>query len=398
MTPLNSHPDRREFLAMMAGATAGAVANWACPSRAYAADGRRWTAAVIGHTGRGDYGHGLDVAFKGVPGIEIVAVADPDAAGRAKAAERIGAPRQYADFRVMLEKEKPNLVSIAPRWTDDHHAMAMAALAVGAHLLTEKPFMQTLRQADEVLATADRAGKKIAVAHQMRLAPPIARLKRAIDEGAIGDLLQMDAWGKQDSRAGGEDMLVLGTHLFDLMRLFAGDARWCTARVLQGGRDITLSDAHPAGEGIGPIAGDEIVAQFGFDRGVNATFTSRGKQREAVGHWGIEFTGSKGSARILADMLPRVFVIKRNAWSDAGRSELWQPLASPEGAEAKDAESGNRRVVNDWLDAIDRNREPACSGRNATKAMEMVMAVYRAGLDATRVRLPLKERGHPLAS
>jgi predicted dehydrogenase len=170
--------------------------------------------------------------------------------------------------------------------------------------------------------------------------------------------------------------------------------------VLQGGRDVTLSDAHPAGEGIGPIAGEEIFAQFGFDRGVNGTFTSRGKQREAVGHWGIEFTGSKGSARILADMLPRVFVMKPAAWSDGGRTNSWQPLPASGGAaaEAKDGESANRRVVNDWLDAIDKNREPACSGRNATKAIEMVMAIYRAGLDATRVSLPLKERAHPLAS
>jgi predicted dehydrogenase len=298
----------------------------------------------------------------------------------------------------MLDKEKPQLVSIAPRWTDDHHAMAMAALAAGAHLLTEKPFMQTLLEADEVLAAASRAGRKIAVAHQMRLAPGIVQLKRAIDQGTIGDLLQIDAWGKQDSRAGGEDMLVLGTHLFDLMRLFAGDARWCTARVLQDGRDITLSDAHPAGEGIGPIAGDEVFAQFGFDRGVNATFTSRGKLREVVGHWGIELTGSKGSARILADISPRVFLMKPAAWSDGGRTDAWQPLAAVGGpdAEAKDGETANRRVVNDWLEAIDNNREPACSGRNATKAIEMVMAVYHAGLTGARVPLPLKDREHPL--
>src|SRR5688500_1771156 len=77
-------------------------------------------AAVIGHTGKGDYGHGLDVIFDGLPNVEVAALADPDSAGRQKAAARTRAPRQYAEYREMLEKERPNLVSIAPRWTDEH--------------------------------------------------------------------------------------------------------------------------------------------------------------------------------------------------------------------------------------------------------------------------------------
>src|SRR5690349_15919371 len=99
-------------------------------------------AAVIGHTGKGDYGHGMDVVFKGVPGAEVVALADAgaDDDARAKIAGRVGAARHYGDYREMLAKEKPQLVSVAPRWTDEHHAMALAALAAGAHLITEKPF------------------------------------------------------------------------------------------------------------------------------------------------------------------------------------------------------------------------------------------------------------------
>jgi predicted dehydrogenase len=359
-----------------------------------------WRAAVIGHTGKGDYGHGMDVVFKGVPGVEVVALADAgaDSAARARLAGRAGAAQHYADYREMLAKEKPQLVSVAPRWTDEHHAMALAALGAGGHLVSEKPFMETPAQADEVLAAAGRAGKKIAVAHQMRMAPSVVALKRAVDGGLIGDLLQVDAWGKQDARAGGEDMLVLGTHLFDLMRLFAGDARWCTARVLQNGRDITAADARPAGEGIGPVAGDEVFAQFGFDRGVNATFNSRGRMREGVGHWGMELAGSKGSARILSDIGPRVFLMKPEGWTDAGRTDAWRPWSAAQQAAkgANDSGAANRRIVDDWLDAIRNDREPVCSGRNGAAAVEMVMSVYRAALGAARVALPLKERGHPL--
>jgi predicted dehydrogenase len=371
--------------AVLAGASRGRAA----------ADGPVLRAAVIGHTGRGDYGHGLDVVFNDVPGVEVVAVADPDEAGRAKAATRARAARQYADYREMLEKEKPVLVSVAPRWSDQHRAMGLAAVAAGAHLIMEKPIAPTLAEADELLAAASAANRKIAVAHQMRLAPKVVRLKAAIEQGLIGDLLHMDAWGKQDARAGGEDMLVLGSHLFDLIRYFAGDARWCTARVLHQGRDISAADGRSVAEQIGPVAGDEIAARFALDRGVNATFNSRARLRDGVGHWGIEFVGSKGSARVLADIAPRVFVMKPSPWSDAGRTERWEPF-EPATAAQGDTAAANHRVVDDWLEAIRTNRDPACSGQAAMKSLEMIMAVYHAALSGHRVALPLKDRNHPL--
>src|SRR5262249_28052070 len=147
------------------------------------------------------------------------------------------------------------------------------------HIYSEKPFTTTLAEADELLAEADRAGLKIAVAHQQRLAPSILQLKAAIAEDLIGDLIQLRAWGNQDERAGGEDMLVLGTHLFDLMRFFGGDPEWCTARILQDSRDITRVDARRVKEQIGPVAGNAIEAQFAFPGGINGAFSSHAKLR-----------------------------------------------------------------------------------------------------------------------
>ena len=368
----------------------------------FAADRPKLRAAILGHTGEGDYGHGLDIIFNDLPGVEVVALADPDESGRAKAAERSKAARQYADWRELLEKEKPQLVCLASRWTHERHAMGMAALGVGAHLITEKPFTTTLAEADELLATADRAGLKIAVAHQMRLAPSIVNLKKAIGDGLLGELLELRAWGKQDdARSGGEDMIVLGTHVFDLMRLFAGDVTFCTARVLQSGRELTRADARKVKERIGPVAGDEVTAHFGFANGVNGTFTSRKRLRELVGHWGIELIGSKTSARILCDVYPAVHVLKRGSWSAEGRTDQWHRFeGDPPNVPAAERGFGaaNRRLVDDWIEAIEKKREPVCSGLNAAKSLEMVMAVYHAALSGTRVTLPLKERSHPLGA
>ena len=386
--------DRRQFLAAaLSAALAGKVIA--------EESSKIYTAAIIGHSGHGDYGHSVDQIFTNRDDVQLLAVADPVAEGRARAMQRSKALREYENYREMLAKEKPHLVGIAPRWTDQRRAMCLAAIEAGAHLYTEKPFATDLIEADEILAAAAKSRRKIAVSHQMRLAPAIVLLNKSIDDGLIGDLLQIDAWGKQDNRAGGEDMMVLGTHLFDLMRFFAGNPLWCTARVQEKGQDITAQSGRAATEQIGPVAGDDITAQFSFPNSIHGTFTSRGKMRPVIGHWGLLLTGTKGSARILMDIFPNIFVSKSAPWATDAKNEKWERLPGDPTLNAtedqKSAVVANRRVVDDWIDAIQKDREPICSGRAASAAIEMVMAVYQAAITGGRVEFPLTNRHHPLA-
>ncbi|MBM3831906.1 MAG: Gfo/Idh/MocA family oxidoreductase [Verrucomicrobia bacterium] len=388
-TQYGSVLSRRDFVqtALATGVLATPVARLRAQSTA------KLRAAVIGHTGRGDYGHGLDGIFSNRPNIELVALADPDAVGRAKTAAKIAAPRSYADYRELLEKERPNLVSIAMRQCVDHHAIALACLRAGAHIYCEKPFTTTPAEADEVLAEAEKRGLRIAVAHTWRMSPNSIRLKQALAEGLIGDLIEMRSFGKQDSRAGGEDMMVLGTHIFDLLRMLAGDPLSCAARVLWRGRDITRDDGRLVADNVGPLAGDHIFAQFAFSNGVNATFTSAAKLRETTGNWGIELYGSKGVARFNCDVAPNVFLRRTVAWNAQGKADTWEPL-DPE--LLKSPPPNNIRPVDDWLQAIEQKREPACSGRNGAWAVEMALGVYHTALTGRRVSFPLADRNHPL--
>lgn len=388
----NSPPtwSRRRFLQTVATSSLA----FAAGTNGSAATGEgKLRAAVIGHTGRGDYGHGLETIFAGRPEVELIALADPDPKGRASTAARIGAARQYADYRELLEKEKPQLVSLAMRQADQHHAIALAALKAGAHLYCEKPFTICPAESDELLAVAAKRQLKIAVAHTMRVAPAVVKLHAAIKDGVIGDLVELRAYGKQDQRAGGKDMMVLGSHLFDLLRLFAGDPLWCNAQVLWQGRDITAADARLVADNVGPVAGDQVFAQFGFAKGVQATFTSAAKLRETVGHWGIELHGSKGVARIKCDAVTQVFLRRTTGWQAARREDVWEPLAPATPASAADHMLAPAR---DWFAAIAQDREPVCSGRNGAWAVEMVCAVYQAALQQRRVAFPLRERSHPL--
>src|SRR5262245_51674835 len=132
--------------------------------------------AVIGRTGRGAYGHGLDVVWKAIDNVEIVAVADEDAKGRAAAAERLKAKNAYADFREMLDKEKPQIVSVADRWLDRHRDMVVACAEAGASMFLEKPFCRMLEEADAMVAACERHHVKLAIAHQTRYSPRLDRI------------------------------------------------------------------------------------------------------------------------------------------------------------------------------------------------------------------------------
>ncbi|HTG44449.1 MAG TPA: Gfo/Idh/MocA family oxidoreductase [Verrucomicrobiae bacterium] len=380
---------RREFMKWSATAALSVAAS----GLAAAVPGSALKAAIIGHTGHGDYGHGLDGIFDGRKNIEIVAVADPDETGRKSAMEKIKPHRGYTDYREMLEKEKPNLVSVAMREAAHHHEIILACLKAGAHVYSEKPFVTAPNEADELLTLGDEKKLKIAVAHTMRMSEVMLRLRQGLREGLIGDLVEMRAYGKQDARAGGEDMIVLGSHLFDLMRLYAGNPLGCTARVLQGGRDITRQDRRLVKDNNGHVGGNEVFAHFTFPNSVNATFTSAAKLRDTSGHWGIEFYGSKGAFRINCDMSPNVFIRRTSGWSGKGKTDTWEPL---EAKLVQTPPEHNAGPVGDWLDSISNNREPECSGRNGAWAVEMVCAVYQASITKKQITFPLEQRMHPL--
>jgi predicted dehydrogenase len=178
---------------------------------------KTYRVAVIGRTGKGNYGHGIDVVWKAIDNVEIVAVADEDAKGRAAAAERLQAKNAYADYRQMLAKERPQIVSVADRWLDRHRDMVVACAESGASIFLEKPFCRTLEEADAMIAVCERHHVKLAIAHQTRYSPRLRHVRDLIAQGRLGDLIEMRGRGKEDARGGGQDLMVLGTHIMDIM-------------------------------------------------------------------------------------------------------------------------------------------------------------------------------------
>ena len=224
---------------------------------------KTYRVGIIGRTGKGDYGHGVDVAIAKVPNVEIVALADENEAGRTAAAKRTNPKTTYASYREMLDKEKLDLVAICPRWVDQHHDMIVAAAEHGCHVYMEKPFCPTLAECDDAMRQLEMRHLKLAIAHISQWSPVLDVVKSLIHSGEIGDVLELRGRGKEDAtRGGGEDLWVLGSHIFGLMRAVAGNATSCFATVLQKKHKVTKADVVEGNEGIGSLAGDSLDAIF----------------------------------------------------------------------------------------------------------------------------------------
>lgn len=351
-----------------------------------------YRAGVIGHTGRGGYGHGLGSVYLDLPEVELVALSDADAEGLAATGEkwRVPADHRYSDYREMLEKESLDLVSVAPRWVGNHKEMVLAAAESGVKgIYCEKPMARTLKDADIMLAACDKHGVKIAVAHQSRFNPLIEEMRRMVERGDIGEIAEIRAWGKQDSRGGGEDLMVLGTHTFDVMCLLFDPPLWVDAAVMQDGHLATSADAHEGNEEIGPIMGDFIHATYGFKGGILGTFVSR-RNAGANRSYGFHLFGTKG---VLAYQGGLLLHYPHPCWTPVPAPEKWTPVnvgTSPS------PEALNGRVVRDLIAAIEANREPHAGGIAARWALEMILGVYAAHRNG-RTMLPMANREHPLA-
>lgn len=380
---------RRTFLgASVAVAAAGLAAR---------AEGAKLRVCVIGDSKQGGYGHSLHKIWTCRDDVEVVALADPDEAGRAKMAAEAKAARTYADYREMLEKEKPDLVTIGPRWTIHHREYLLAAAACGAHGIMEKPVATDLVEADEMVRAVEAKNLKWAIGFNFRATPTIQFTKKAVfEDGLIGEVLEMRGRGKEDARAGGEDLMVLGTHIFDMMRFFAGNASWCSADITTDGRLATRADIHDATEPIGKILGDRIHATFGFANGLVGHFASTKSRDGGGGRWGVDIYGTKGVVTIRQEPGPRVRLWRQPSW-DAHAPAVWEPLPGAPEPEAENSETNRYApIVHDLMAAIAEDRRPKVSVQDGRDALEMILAVHAAHLAGGRVELPLKERKHPL--
>ena len=117
----------------------------------------------------------------------------------------------YADYRQMLAKESPDLVSVCA-FPSDREEMVMAALDAGAKIIwAEKPFALSGASARRMIAAAESRGARIFVNYQRRYGAPFEAAYQAIQEGRIGRLRSVHVVHP------GTGFINFGPHLLDVV-------------------------------------------------------------------------------------------------------------------------------------------------------------------------------------
>ena len=151
---------------------------------------KKWRVAGINfdHMHMGDL---LRMPFEH-PAAEIVGICDEQPARMQSAIETFKIPpeRVFTDYRKCVEATKPDLVILCPA-TAHHGDWGENVLSLGVNVMMEKPFAATLADADRMIAAARKSGKMLAINWPLRWYPSHVTAKRVIDQGMIGELIEV---------------------------------------------------------------------------------------------------------------------------------------------------------------------------------------------------------------
>jgi predicted dehydrogenase len=330
----------------------------------------------------------------------FVAVFDADPARAEAYAARYGV-RPYSDLDRLLSSPEVQMASICtPHPT--HSDLVVACAQAGIHCLVEKPMAVDLKGCDRAIAAADEAGIKLGVVSQRRFYEPVQRMKQAIDAGKIGQPVlgtvtvlgwrdeayyQLDPWRGKWATEGGGVLVTQTTHQLDLFQWFMGPIEelfgyWANLN-------------HPSIE-----VEDTAVAVVRFKSGGLGTILVSNSQKP--GFYGkIHVHGSNGASvgvqtdggsPFVSGVTERVDPPINDVWTIPGEEHLLANWQAEDHARCKGTDVMtwyHKLQIQDFLQAIIEDREPAVTGREGRKHVELFTAIYRSQRDRRPVRFPL---------
>ena len=181
----------------------------------------------VGIIGAGGIAQGVHIpGYQALSNARVLAVSDPFEGARTSAAEKFNIENTYEDFREMLKRDDIHAVSVTtPNFL--HAEATIAALEAGKDVLCEKPLAMNLREAEAMVAAAQRTGRKLMCGYNHRFSPQIQTLKKFADSGEFGEIYHARAqalrrrgipgWGLFISKEknGGGPLIDIGVHILD---------------------------------------------------------------------------------------------------------------------------------------------------------------------------------------
>ena len=174
-------------------------------------------------------------ALRRVPGLRVVAVADPLDGPRRDAARVFGGAEEYADHRELLAAPGLDAVAVCTP-ADAHTEIVLSALDAGKHVFVEKPLCLARSDAEIIRRRVSESGLTLMVGFNMRHHPLAQEAATQIAAGALGEVVALQSaftssfdyrheakpWRLVRER-GGSALIEMGAHHFDLWRMLLGD-------------------------------------------------------------------------------------------------------------------------------------------------------------------------------
>jgi UDP-N-acetyl-2-amino-2-deoxyglucuronate dehydrogenase len=275
----------------------------------------------------------------------------------------------YTDYMEMLKNEDIDVVTIASE-SGYHAKHAIDSMNEGAHVLIEKPMALSVDDADKMIAVAKEKNLKICVSHQNRFNPPIQKLRKAIEEGRFGRIMNGTArilWTRDNNyykqapwrgtaELDGGTLMNQCIHNIDLLQWMMGsDVERVYAERSTFLRDIEMEDFGAIlirfkNGSIGIVEGSAVV----YPKNLEETLSIFGETGTVV--------------------IGGLAVNEIKTWQFADEKEYDKEEGSTDIDNVYG--KGHTPLYKDFIDAINNNTEPLINGEEGKKAMEIILMAY----------------------
>lgn len=146
----------------------------------------------IGVIGYGYWGPNLVRNFSEIPEAQVVAVSDLDPKRLNLVKARYPAITTTTDYQTMLSDPTIDAIAIATP-VSSHYDLASQALAAGKHVFVEKPLTETAKQAESLIAEAEKRNLVLHVDHTFIYTGAVRKIRELVEKGDLGDLYYYDS-------------------------------------------------------------------------------------------------------------------------------------------------------------------------------------------------------------
>ena len=329
-------------------------------------------------------------AIGDIRGAKVAACYSATPASADKFAAEVGC-RAYYDLDKMLADPAVDVVTVCTP-SGAHMEPAVKAAKAGKHVIVEKPLEITLKRCDAIIDACAKAKVVLATTFPSRFHESAQLLKKAIDSGRFGRLTLGDAYVKwwrtqqyYDSGAwrgtwkldGGGALMNQAIHSVDLLLWFMGPAAEVSAH--------TAMLAHERIE-----VEDSAVASIKFANG------ALGVIEASTAAWPgdlkrVEIHGNQGSAVLREEDLIVWKFTKETKADEALRQRMASRTQTGGGAADPKAigHHGHTSQFKDVLEAIKKGKSPLTGAGEGRRAVELILAIYKAAETGKSVKLPL---------